>query len=331
MIKILYIIQTFKAPDQIQRLVQIIKRSSASSEIIISHDYTVSHLDVEPLQALGAQVLKLNGKGGRGDFSMLQGYLDAIEWAYDHQIQFDWVINLSGQDYPTQPLLMIEQFLELTHYDGFLSYFEAFSDTKENPWGSREGRNRYLYQYWRSGLVIPKQTLQSRALGRLELAIEKVQPFLRVFSIYDCLMVGANAHSPIFDEKFLCYGGSYYHALSSKCVRYLYDFSQQSPQVVEHYRRTVCPNESFIQTILINSGLFNFCNDCKRYLDFASEEDSSRPRTLRAKDYPVLIQDNIHFARKFEPAQDSEILDLLDAKILQNPQSLKTSIDLLHS
>ena len=317
MTKILYIIQTFKDPEQIYRLAQIIKTSSLASEIIISHDYAVSHLDVESLQSLGAQVLKLNGKGGRGDFSMLQGYLDAIEWAYDHQIQFDWAINLSGQDYPTQPLSVIEQFLELTNYDGFLNYFEAFSDTKENPWGSREGRNRYLYQYWRSGLVISRQTLQGKVLSRLELAIEKVQPFLRVFSIYDCLMVGANTNLPIFNEKFLCYGGSYYHTLSSKCVRYLYDFSQENPKIVEYYRRTVCPNESFIQTILINSGLFNFCNDCKRYLDFASTDDSSRPRTLSAKDYPVLIQDNIHFARKFEPDQ-YKILDMLDARILQS-------------
>ncbi len=318
MVKILYIIQTFKAPEQIQRLVQTIKRSSPSSEIIISHDYTISQLDVEPLQALGVQVLKLKGKGGRGDFSMLQGYLDAIEWAYNHQIQFDWVINLSGQDYPTQPLSAIEQFLELTNHDGFLNYFEAFSDREENPWGSQEGRNRYLYQYWRSGLVISKQTLPSRVLGRLERAIEKIQPFLRVFSIYDCLMMGTNARLPIFNKKFLCYGGSYYHTLSSKCVRYLYDFSQKNPGIVNYYRRTVCPNESFIQTILLNSGLFNFSNDCKRYLDFASEDDSSRPRTLSVKDYPVLIQDNIHFARKFEPAQDRTILDLLDARIIQS-------------
>ncbi len=319
MIKILYIIQTFKSPEQIQRLVQIIKRSSPSSEIIISHDYTVSHLDEKPLQGLGAQVLKLNGKGGRGDFSMLQGYLDAIGWAYDHQIQFDWVINLSGQDYPTQPLSVIEQFLELTEYDGFLEHFEAFSDAKENPWGSREGRSRYLYQYWRSGLVISNQTIQSKALGRLEVAIAKIQPFLRIFSIYDCLMVGTNAHSPIFDRKFSCYGGSYYHALSSKCVKYLYNFSQENPQIVNYYRRTVCPNESFLQTILINSNLFNFCNDCKRYLDFASENDSSRPRTLSAQDYPAIVQNNIHFARKFEPNQDSKILDMLDARILQSP------------
>jgi hypothetical protein len=322
MTKILYVIQTFKAPEQIYRLAQIIKMSSPASSIIISHDYTVSHLDVEPLQSLGAYVLKLNGKGGRGDFSMLEGYLDAIEWAYDQQLEFDWVINLSGQDYPTQPLSVIEQFLELTNYDGFLNYFEAFSNTKENPWGSREGRNRYLYQYWRSGLVTSKQTFQGKVLGRLERAIEGIQPFLRVFSIYDCVMLGANAGSPIFDDKFLCYGGSYYHALSSECVGYLYDFSQKNPSVVEYYRRTVCPNESFIQTILINSGLFNFYNDCKRYLDFASEDDTSRPRTLTSDDYPALIQDDVHFARKFEPTQDSKILDLLDARILQNHEAL---------
>jgi hypothetical protein len=36
---------------------------------------------------------------------------------------------------------------------------------------------------------------------------------------------------------------------------------------------------------------------------------------LTTEDYPTLIKDDIHFDRKF--TQDSEILDLLDARILQ--------------
>jgi hypothetical protein len=316
--KVLYIIQTFKSPEQIQRLVQTIKRSSPSSEIVIVHDYTVSYLDPDSLKHFSVHVLKLKGKGGRGDFSMLRGYLDALDWIYAHEIEFDWLINLSGQDYPTQPLPVIERFLELTNYDGFIDYFEPFSDTQENRWGLQEAHKRYLYQYWRTGLVMTtKRTLLDKVLFRVDRAISKFLPYLKVYVEYDCFTVGAKAKTPIFNEKFLCYGGSYYHALSRKCVKYLYDFSQENPGIVEYYRRTMCPNESFIQTILINSNLFDFCNDCKRFLDFDNDEDRTRPRTLTAKDYPFLIQDNIHFARKIDPDKDSLILDLLDERILK--------------
>jgi hypothetical protein len=129
MTRILYVIQTFKAPEQIYRLAQIIKTSSPASSIIICHDYTVSHLEIEPLEKLEVEVLRINGKGGRGDFSMVQSYLEAIEWALTHNLEFDWCINLSGQDYPTQPLPQLEHFLAKTFYDGFLDYFEAFSET----------------------------------------------------------------------------------------------------------------------------------------------------------------------------------------------------------
>ncbi len=317
--KVLYLIQTFKAPEQIYRLVQIIKKSSPGAYVLVSHDFTTCDLDITLLQNLpGVEVLRLSGKGGRGDFSMLQGYLDAVDWLFSHNTAFDWVINLSGQDYPTQPLPQIEKFLAETKYDGFLEYFDPLSDSEHNPWGSSEGRNRYLYKYWRSGLYIPAHSLQSKILNRLGLILENTQSFIRSSWIYDCLMVGIIANSSPFNNKNLCYGGSYYHALSRKCVQFLYEFTQKNADFVNYYKKTICPNESFIQTILVNSGLFNLCNDCKRYLDFSSPEDSSRPRTLTIKDYPALIKDDIHFARKFDSTQDSIILDMLDARILQN-------------
>lgn len=316
--KVLYLIQSFKAPEQIYRLVQIIKKTSLGSHIVVSHDFTACDLDITPLQVPGVEVLALSGKGGRGDFSMLQGYLDALDWLFSHNTDFDWVINLSGQDYPTQPLPQIEKFLAATKYDGFLEYFDAFSDSKHNSWGSREARNRYLYNYWRSGVYIPPGSLQSKILNRLGLVIENAQSFIRTSWIYDCLMLGSIATSTPFNKNFLCYGGSYYHALSRKCVQFLYEYSRGNPDFVNYYRKTICPNESFIQTVLVNSGLFNLCNDCKRYLDFSSPEDSSRPRTLTSKDYSALIKDDIHFARKFDSAQDKLILDMLDARILQD-------------
>lgn len=317
--RILYLIQTFKNQEQIYRLVQIIKKSSPESIVLISHDFTASDLAIGPLINLSeVEILRLNGKGGRGDFSMIQGYLDALEWAFSHNIEFDWLINLSGQDYPTQPLPLIEKFLAETEYDGFLQYFDALSDSERNPWGVKETRDRYFYQYWRSGVSIPPNSLFSKIVNRVVLGINNIQPLIRLCWLYDCIMVGVSANSRLFNEKFSCYGGSYYHTLSKKCVQYLYNFSQENPDFVEYYKNTICPNESYVQTVLINSGLFNLCNSYKRYIKFLKDQDGSHPRTLTSEDYPTLIKDDIHFARKFEPAKDSRILDTLEARILQD-------------
>lgn len=310
--KVLYLIQTHKNPEQIHRLVQTIKKSSPNSYILVSHDFRNCNLDTTSLRNL-PDVEVIEGQGGRGDFSIIQGYLDAINWLFSHQIDFDWLINITGQDYPTQPLQQIEKFLVETKYDGFSSYFNAFSDCDRNIWGSKQGRDRYLYQYWRSGGYLSSW---QRALVKLpRMIINNIQPLVRINSSYG-LLIGIRANSSPFKDNFLCYGGSFFHTLSKKCVRYLYNFSKQNTQLISYFQKTCIPDESFIQTILVNSKVFNICNDHKRYMDFTGSLHG-HPRVLTSEDYPELIKDNIHFARKFEYMRDRKVLDMLDARILQ--------------
>lgn len=310
--KVLYLIQTHKSPEQIYRLVQTIKKSSPESHILVSHDFTACNLDITPLQIPGVDVIKKDAQGVRGDFSLVQAYLDAVDWLFSHNIEFDWLINLCGQSYPTQPLSQIENFLAETNYDGFLDYFKALSNYESNPWGIREGRNRYLYKYWHSGIQL--SSCQKKLLKPFRMLLNNSQPFIKIDDFYQ-FSIGTRAFSTPFNQNFVCYGGSFFTTLSKKCVRYIHDFSKKHPSLIRYYERTCNPDESFIQTVLCNSKLFVLCNDCKRYIDFSNSEDYSRPRTLTFKDYTALIKDDIHFARKFDLAQDSIILDMLDAKI----------------
>ncbi len=310
--KVVYLIQTHKNPEQIYRLVQTIKKSSPGSYVLVSHDFTACNLDATPLRSL-PDVEVINGKGGRADFSIIQGYLDAVDWLFSHNTEFDWLINITGQDYPTQPLPRIEKFLATTKYDGFSKYFDVLSDSEHNPWGRREGCDRYLYNYWRSGEYL---SLWQRALVKFpRMIINNVQPFVKVNASYG-LMVGLRTTSAPFNEKFLCYAGSYFHTLSRKCIEYLHDFSKQHSSLIDYYKKTCIPDESFIQTILVNNGLFNICNDSKRYINWTGTRHG-HPRILRVEDYPELVKDDIHFARKFQPTLESKILDMLDARILQ--------------
>jgi hypothetical protein len=94
----------------------------------------------------------------------------------------------------------------------------------------------------------------------------------------------------------------------------LHQFYQSYPEIVEYYKGVCVPDESFLQTILVNSGLFNLCNDNKRYYDF-SQTRNGRPATLTTNDYNAIMQCEAHFGRKFDICKDSKILDLLDQEI----------------
>ncbi|MEC4813033.1 MAG: beta-1,6-N-acetylglucosaminyltransferase [Scytonema sp. PMC 1069.18] len=316
--RVCYLIQSHKNPEQIYRLVRTIKTSCPDSFIVLSHDFSGSDLDVARLKDLsGIEVIP--GVGGRGDFSIVQGYLDAIGWLLRQNISFDWLINLSGQDYPTQPLSQIKKFLAETHYDGFLEYFKVFSD--ESHWTLREGYTRYLYQY-RKLKSLSQLPEWLKELSTPVKIINYIQPYFRLNLAYG--MVGVRSTAP-FDENFICYGGSFFGTLSRKCVEYLYDFYQCHPSVVSYYRGVSVSDESFIQTVLVNSRLFNLCDDNKFYFDFSGTRNG-RPRLLTTNDYVSIVQSHAHFARKFDVSKDSKILDLFDGKIFANQdESLQVS------
>lgn len=312
--KICYLIQTYKNPEQIYRLIRTIKKLSPDSQIIVSHDFSGCNLDVAALQNLpGVQVFP--GKGGRGDFATVQRYFDTVEWLLNHNVDFNWLINVTGQDYPIQPLSKIESFLSETSYDGFIEYFEVFS--KQSHWSIREGYSRYFYKY--NQLISKISERQKKLLNPLKV-VNYIQPFFRINFAYYSLILGVKILPP-FNDKFICYGGSFFCTLSRKCINYLYNFIKDNPNIVDYYRNVCVPEESIIQSVLINSQLFNLCNDCKRYFDF-SESHNGAPRILTTNDYAFLVQSEYHFARKFDPAQDSHILDLLDARIMPNPEKV---------
>jgi hypothetical protein len=309
--RVVYLIQTHTNPEQIYRLVKVIKKSSNDSYIVMSHNFNASQIDVELFESLpNVKVLRAK-KVGRGDFSITQAYLDVVDWILTQNIQFDWLANLTGQDYPTQSLSKFENFLAATEYDGFFDYFNVLSD--KCTWGAKDGRDRYFYQYWWSGIELAKW--QRGLFKPFRVLINNVQPFVRIDSSYG-LIIGQRAASAPFNEKFVCYGGSYFKTISRQCIQYIHDFCSTNPDFVNYYKKVRLPDESFMQTILVNSGLFNFYPRNMRYIDWENSRHG-HPRILTSEDFPNLIKDKYYFARKFDMNRDGKVLDMLDERIFQ--------------
>ena len=303
--KICYLIQTHKNPEQIYRLVNTIKTSNTDNQVIISHDFHSCNLDVQRLNDDGVKVL--SGRGGRGNFSSVQSYLNAIEYLIENNIEFDWLIYISGQDYPIKPISSIDNFLSKTDYDGFIEYFNVFSLLSH--WSIQEGQSRYLFKY-HSLDILKKMPRWLKQLCTPIKIINYLQPFFRINLAYEMLGV---RRKPLFNATFLCYGGSFFTTLSRKCIEYLHSFCKNHPEVLEYYQQVCVSDESFLQTILVNSRKFNLCNDNKLYFDF-SKTKNGRPKVLTISDYDAIIRSDAHFARKFDMDEDRIILDILDEK-----------------
>ncbi len=306
--KICYFIQTHKSPEQVYRLVRTIKNSSPDAQILINHNFLSCHLDMAPLQNLSdIHLLSNNEPLIRANFScQVRPYLNAINWLFENNSDFDWLINITGQDYPTQSLAKIESFLSQTEYDAFIRYWDVSADSI--PWDKEKGFKRYYCHYMR----LPKRNYQLLKKLQNNWLIKKYTP-LKFYLSYGPL-VGVPVKSTPFNDKFICYGGWAWYTLNRKSVQYIRDFANNQPKIVDYYQKTVVPEESFVQTILVNSQRFNINNDDKRYIDYTRAIAGS-PRILSTNDYATLTDGNYHFARKFELEQNSELLDMLDAQI----------------
>lgn len=106
------------------------------------------------------------------------------------------------------------------------------------------------------------------------------------------------------------HAGGQWFILARDACEYLVSSHTQSLR--RFYRFTAVPDESFIQTALVNSPLrASIVNGNRRFVEF----DGDRPRVLTLGDVRRLQRSEALFARKFDLTLEVSALDYLDAEI----------------
>ena len=301
--RVCYLLQTHTAHEQIARLAHTIKRSSPDARVFIAHDARRHALDPARFAALdGVDVLNRTTPVRRGALSMLDPWFAAAE-RLCAEPDWDWLVYLSGQDYPVRPLAEIEAGLEAAPYDGLMRHWDALTGAG-GPWGRHRGRRRYCCRYRR---------LPDRALPWLRLLrwLEKVTP-LHFYLQYGA-HVGWPARRTPFGSSFRCFGGIQWHSLRRAAVQYLVAARRHRQDLFDYYQHTMVPDESLAQTVLVNSGRFRIAQEDRRYVTQADR--AGHPRVLDVADYPIITGAAFDFARKFDLRRDAVILDQLDVRI----------------
>lgn len=310
---VLYLIQTFKNLPQIARLVATIKRSSPQASVVISHNSESFSICPSAFEQFDdVHVMHVSGIN-RVDFSIMQAYFDAITYARAAGIDYDWVVNISGQCYPTRSLALFEQMLATTIYDGFMDWFPVFRNIGRNAWNKNEATNRYKFQYHWRFRTTELPAWMRRVAGLPRCIFNNAQPFFRFDTSY-ALQFGVRLPADAFEPGFTLYGGSYWKTLSRRAVDYFVDYTQHNPRFVSYFRSMNIPNEVLPQSVLLNNPAFNFSYDSHYYINWVNSK-CGRPRIVTMADYRKLAAGNYFFARKFDPAEDSRILDVLDKRI----------------
>lgn len=112
---------------------------------------------------------------------------------------------------------------------------------------------------------------------------------------------GYNRTWKIFERKQLgvdFYFGSQWWALTGETVEWIINYLGQHEDYYIFYKNTVCPDESFFQTLVMRSPYADKKTDYLTYLHFS--EGANSPDILRASDFPQAKESGCLVMRKVD-------------------------------
>jgi hypothetical protein len=294
---VLYLILSHHNPTQVMRLARRIVTSDPQALVLIHHDARAPAL--APSDDSRICIMQERVGVRWGDFSIVAALLHCLRWIAD--IPFDWMVLLSGQDYPSAPLAGLSAALDASDVNGFIGYspFQLQRFAEDNT-------TRYLFTYQR----LPDELLP---VAKRAWRFNKMQPWLRVVGTRAGCFVGVRSSAP-FNRRFSGYRCSFWWTLSKPCVDYVRTFVKEHPQVVRAFKRKLIPDEAFISSVLINANCFTFASHDQRFLVWPHDESAS-PMVLKSHDYDAIVNSGMPFARKFDITVDADILERLDAYV----------------
>ena len=290
-----YVVVSHRNPAQVLRLVSAL-REGPGAEVVVRHDQRRTPLPRADVEARGGHLLEDGLQVEWGEFSYLRMLLGALEWSLE-RFEPDWIVVLSGQDYPLRPLAEAERALDATREDAFLgSLWELPLDRRPEP-PTEEFFLRYAYRHF----AVPSWT--PHAPGSLRGLI-----YTREMPAGLGKRVGVRRARPALRR---CFVSADWITLSARAARLVIEVARKDNRLIRHYRGSIIPSESFFATVLAEQPGLTIAREHHRFVSFAGP-GVPHPDVLTGHDLDRLVDSGMHFARKFDMEVDAGVLDALD-------------------
>lgn len=295
-IKIAYIILAHKYPKQLERLV--LKLSAGGISFFI-------HIDKKTDRETYAEMVRLLSPYENvhflnrfvcdwGGYGHVEATMEGIRRSLATQPACDYVILLTGQDYPIKSNDYIREYLNERKGQSFIEFYSL----PDERWKAENGgldRTAYWHVHWFGHyfVFLKKDRFHAAGLNQIWRLI--------------ALILALPRNSP---GKIQLYGGSAYWCLTRTAAEGVIEFVKHNTQYDKFFRYALLPEEEYFQTILLNSDIRNnMVNDNLRFIAWS---DSPHPAIFRRRNFEELIHSGKLFARKFDLTLDPDLLDLID-------------------
>lgn len=308
---IVYFISSYKDWRQSERLAKQLLVAE-NSQVVIHHDVARSKwYSNGALLSERVHTLFHTPSVEYGRISEAELIVRSLDWI-EKNLDYEWIVYLSEQDYPLRPISMIEKDLLASDVD---CYFESGHVQWGSPFPSpAEGITRYHYAF----LIFednngPAANLWRHRRGELSRphieGEELITPSLIARVTEGYWWIGRKVGWPFAPDVKL-YAGLCWGNLNRRAVRRILDFYNNRPDIWQHFAQTMSPCEAVLQTAICNAPDLKINTDNRRLIRWEHPTDG-RPGIWKRNDFDTLTKSGKDFGRKFILGDD-EILDLLD-------------------
>jgi hypothetical protein len=192
---------------------------------------------------------------------------------------------ISGQDFPIKSSDEMDAFFKANPNKQFIEHFAL-------PAGHWTNGGLHRIWYWYFYDWFDNKTRFGHFMNRATIKIQKV--------------FGVKRKWP--EELPALFGGGTWWSITRECAAYTMNYSQQHPELLKRLRFTLCPEEEFFQTIIMNSEFASEAvSDHLRYIDWHSRNGNA-PANLDESDFEKIMSSGKLFARKFDyPVSESVV------------------------
>lgn len=229
-----------------------------------------------------------------GGTRILKAFLELAKIAIQDD-EYAYFHTASGQDFPIKTSEEILKFFGLNQGKEFIEYFPLPTERWDNG-------ELFRHEFFHLYDLFNVKTYFGKYMIRLTLKIQKIIGIKRNT---------VNNLPPL-------YGGSCWFSITGNCMKYCLEFSSKNPNILENHEYVFGPEESFFQTIILNSPYKeNVVNDNLFYIDWEFRNGNS-PAVLDQSDLGNLLNSDKLFGRKFQ----SPTSDILKIKLMKKLKSL---------
>lgn len=237
---------------------------------------------------------------------------DALANESNNGVEYSYFLLLSGQDYPIKSKKYILNFLE-EQYPKPLIHVD---DYNEEEWV----RLKFMLVKWNNKIDEIHNNMKGGIIRKI-----RVAPLV-ICEKFEKVVYGS-PYDRLKKYNMKLYGGSAWWILPHGVIDYILEVRYNNPGFFKDYARSWTPEETFFQTMTMNSEYSRLYikNDpiydngygdlpCMTYADFYSETKRFRghPHDITVNDFDRIMAKKALFARKFNIDVDVIVLDRID-------------------